>query len=285
MKNRPVPKIGLALSGGGARGLAHIGVLKVLERQGIAIDLLAGTSMGGMVAAAYAAGLTPEYMEQEALRMASPRRLLSLADPTLPRRGLFEGQKITEYLADRLGECTFKDLRCPLRLMAVDLEGNRAVILDKGRVTDAVRATIALPGLFKPVEREGELLVDGGLLDDIPAGVVREMGADIVIAVDVVAGNGTFSAMIHRLRDRRYIPNGLASTFEVMFRSLDVMMYEINRRRLAEAAPEVVIRPDIPPGVSVLVGFSRAGDTIVAGEKAAVQALPSIQELLKPSQM
>jgi NTE family protein len=148
-----------------------------------------------------------------------------------------------------------------------------------------VRATIALPGLFKPVEREGELLVDGGLLDNIPAGVVREMGADIVIAVDVVAGNGTFSAMIHRLRDRRYIPNGLASTFEVMFRSLDVMMYEINRRRLAEAAPEVVIRPDIPPGVSVLVGFSRAGDTIVAGEKAAVQALPSIQELLKPSQM
>jgi NTE family protein len=285
VKNRPVPKIGLALSGGGARGLAHIGVLKVLERQGIAIDLLAGTSMGGMVAAAYAAGLTPEYMEQEALRMASPRRLLSLADPTLPRRGLFEGQKITEYLADRLGECTFKDLRCPLRLMAVDLEGNRAVILDKGRVTDAVRATIALPGLFKPVEREGELLVDGGLLDNIPAGVVREMGADIVIAVDVVAGNGTFSAMIHRLRDRRYIPNGLASTFEVMFRSLDVMMYEINRRRLAEAAPEVVIRPDIPPGVSVLVGFSRAGDTIVAGEKAAVQALPSIQELLKPSQM
>jgi NTE family protein len=285
VKNRPVPKIGLALSGGGARGLAHIGVLKVLERQGIAIDLLAGTSMGGMVAAAYAAGLTPEYMEQEALRMASPRRLLSLADPTLPRRGLFEGQKITEYLADRLGECTFKDLRCPLRLMAVDLEGNRAVILDKGRVTDAVRATIALPGLFKPVEREGELLVDGGLLDNIPAGVVREMRADIVIAVDVVAGNGTFSAMIHRLRDRRYIPNGLASTFEVMFRSLDVMMYEINRRRLAEAAPEVVIRPDIPPGVSVLVGFSRAGDTIVAGEKAAVQALPSIQELLKPSQM
>jgi NTE family protein len=285
VKDGPAPKVGLALSGGGARGLAHIGVLKVLERQGIPIDLLAGTSMGGMVAAAYAAGLTPEYMEQEALRMASPRRLLSLADPTLPRRGLFEGQKITEYLVDRLGECTFEDLRCPLRLMAVDLEASKAVILDKGRVTDAVRATIALPGLFKPVERGGQLLVDGGLLDNIPAGVVRDMGADIVLAVDVVAGNSTFSAMIHRLRDRRYIPDGLASTFEVMLRSLDVMMHEINRRRLADAAPEAVIRPDIPPGVSVLVGFSRAGDIIAAGERAAVQALPSIQELLKSSRM
>lgn len=284
MEDRPIPRIGLALSGGGARGLAHIGVLKVLERHGIPIDLLAGTSMGGIVAAAYAAGLTPESLEREALKMTSPRRLLSLADPTLPRRGLFEGQKIIEYLSDRLGECTFDTLRCPLKLIAVDLESSKAVILDEGRVTDAVRATIALPGLFRPVEREGQLLVDGGLLDNIPADVVREMGADIVIAVDVVAGNGTFSAMIHRLRQRRYVLDGLVSTFEVMLRSLDVMMQEINRRRLEEAAPEVVIRPDIPPGVSVLVGFSQAGETIAAGERAAVEALPSIRELLKTSQ-
>lgn len=280
MNDGPVPRVGLALSGGGARGLAHIGVLKVFERQDVPIHLLAGTSMGGLVAAAYAAGMAPEDMEREALRMTSPRRLLSLADPTLPRRGLFEGRKIVEYLTDRLGECTFDSLRCPLSLLAVDLESGEEVSLDKGRLTEAVRATIALPGLFKPVERDNQLLVDGGLLNNLPAGVVRRRGADVVIAVDVVSGGRTFSGIVHRLREQPYIPGGLGSTFEVLLRSLDVMMTEINRRGLAEAAPEVVIRPDIPPGVSVLMGFSHAAETIAAGERAAVEALPDIQRSL-----
>jgi NTE family protein len=281
VQNPSLPKVGVALSGGGARGLAHIGVLKVLEGAGVPIDMLSGTSMGGVVAAAYASGLTPEFMEQEALRMASPRRLLSLADPTFPQRGLFEGQKIRAYLKDRLGECTFEDLRCPLTLVAVNLNDSQAVTLNEGRVTDALRATIALPGIFKPVERDDQLLVDGGLLDNLPADVVRQMGADIVIAVDVIAGDNTFSAMIQTLRERRYVPGGLASTFEVMLRSLDVMMKEINKHRLVEAAPEVVIRPDIPPGVSVLIGFSRAADAIAAGERATAAVLPEIEERLK----
>ena len=274
------PKIGLALSGGGARGLAHIGVLKVLEKEQVPIDLLAGTSMGGVVAAAYAAGIKPGLMEQEALRMAQPRRLLSLADPTLPRRGLFEGQRVIDYLTHRLGACSFENLRCPLSLMAVDLERSEAVILNEGELMDAVRATIALPGLFKPVEQNGQLLVDGGLLDNLPADVVRRMGADIVIAVDVVGENSTFSAMIKRLRERRYVPPGLASTFEVILRSLDVMMKEINQRRLLEAAPEVIIRPPIPPDVSVLLGFTRAAETIAAGRRAALEALPDIHSVL-----
>ncbi len=280
------PKIGLALSGGGARGLAHIGVLEVLERKGIPVDLLAGTSMGGVVAAAYAAGVTPEFMKQEALRMTNPRRLLSLADPTLPRRGLFEGQKVIDYLTGHLGECTFDSLRLPLSLIAVNLKSSEAVTLNEGRVTDAVRATIALPGLFKPVEREArgggdaQLLVDGGLLDNLPADVVRQMGADVVIAVDVIGGNSTFSAMVRALRERRYVPGGLASTFEVMLQSLDVMMKEINQRRLVEAAPEIIIRPNIPPDVSVLLGFTRADETIAIGEQATVEALPEIEKML-----
>jgi len=279
-RDRPLPRVGLALSGGGARGLAHIGVLKVLERAAVPIDMLSGTSMGGVVAAAYASGLSPEAMEQEAIRMASPRRLLSLADPTLPHRGLFEGQKIRDYLTDHLGECTFEDLRCPLTLVAVNLRDSQAVRLNEGRVTDAVRATIALPGIFRPVERDEQLLVDGGLLDNLPADVARQMGADMVIAVDVVSGGDTFSSMLETLRGRRYIPNGLVSTFEVMLRSLDVMMKEINERRLIEAEPEVIIRPNIPSGVSVLVGFSRAADAIAAGERAASEALGEIEEQL-----
>jgi NTE family protein len=281
VQHRSLPKIGVALSGGGARGLAHIGVLKALEGAGVPIDMLSGTSMGGVVAAAYASGLTPGSIEEEALRMASPRRLLSLADPTLPKRGVFEGQKITDYLREHLGECRFEDLRCPLTLVAVNLNDSQAVTLNEGRVIDAVRATIALPGIFKPVERDEQLLVDGGLLDNLPADVVRQMGADIVIAVDVVAGDHTFSTMIQALRERPYVPSGLASTFEVMTRSLDVMMNEINRRRLAEAAPEVIIRPDIPSGVSVLAGFTRAGEAIAAGEKATAEVLPEVEEQLR----
>ncbi len=273
--------VGLALSGGGARGLAHIGVLKVLEEHGVPIDLLAGTSMGGVVAAAYAAGLTPEYMEREALRMASRRRLLSLADPTFPHRGLFEGQKVVDYLSRHLADCTFDRLRCPLSLIAVDLEAGRAVTLNEGRVVEAVRATIALPGLFTPVERGEQLLVDGGLLDNLPADVVRQMGADVVIAVDVIGSNVTFSAMIRSLRDYRYVPQGLVSMFDVMLRSLDVMMKEINQRRLIEAAPEIIIRPAVPPDVSVLLGFSRAGETIATGKNAAKEALPGIREVLE----
>lgn len=275
------PKIGVALSGGGARGLAHIGVLKVLEQEGVSIDLLAGTSMGGMVAAAYAAGLTPQALEREALCMASTRRLLALADPKLPRRGLFEGQKVTDYLSQHLGNCTFGDLRCPLSLIAVDLESSQAVTLSEGSVVEAVRATIALPGLFKPVERPGQLLVDGGLLDNVPADVVRRMGADVVIAVDVVGSTTTFSALIKTLREHRYVPRGLASTFDVLLRSLDVMMKEINRRRILEASPEVIIRPAVPPEVSVLLGFTRAQETMALGEKATLEAMPDIRGVLE----
>ncbi|MGC9522477.1 MAG: patatin-like phospholipase family protein [Anaerolineae bacterium] len=273
-------KTGVALSGGGARGLAHIGVLKVLEQAGGPVDFLAGTSMGGLIAAAYAAGLSPEFMEHEALRMASLRRLLALADPTMLQGGLFEGQKVREYLSDHLGDCTFDQLRLPLTLVSVDLNSGETVYLNQGRVADAVRATIALPGLFTPVERGGQLLVDGGLLNNLPTDVVRQMGADVVIAVDMASDKEATHSLSELLRRRRYIPNGLVETMEVLYRSLAVMMAESNRRRLEEAHPELIIRPAIPPEVTALTGFTRAAEIITAGEQAAPEALPRLLALL-----
>jgi len=217
-------KVGLALSGGGARGLAHIGVLKVLEQEGVPIDYLAGASMGGLIAAGYAAGLIPDFLEQEALRMGNIRRLLALADRSLPRRGLFEGQKVRQYLAGHLGDRTFDDLRLPLALVAVDLNGGREVILRDGPVVDAVRATISLPGVFTPVERDGQLLVDGGLLNNLPADVVRQMGADVVIAVDVSTDSGAVSLVIQTLQHHRYLPNGVVDTVDVLYRSRDKLV-------------------------------------------------------------
>jgi NTE family protein len=276
----PPRKIGLALSGGGARGLAHIGVLKVLEQEGVPIDCLAGTSMGGVIAAGYAAGLSPAFMEQEALRMASPRRLLALADPSLPRRGLFEGQKVHEYFTRHLGDRTFDDLRVPLTLVAVDLNAGREVFLSQGQIADAVRATVALPGIFAPVERDGQLLVDGGLLDNLPADAARRIGADVVIAVDVTSGGQVVSHLAQALHRYRYVPNGLVDTVEVLWLSLGVMMAEISRRRLADAHPEVIIRPAISSDVTVLTGFPRAAEIIAIGEEAAQEALPRIRALL-----
>ena len=273
-------KIGLALSGGGMRGLAHIGVLKALEREQVTIDCLAGTSMGGLVAAGYAAGLSPEFLEQEALRMSSLRRILALADPSLPRRGILGGQKVRQYLIGHIGDRTFEDLELPLALVTVDLNSGHKVILRQGLVADAVRATGALPGLFTPVEWGDQLLVDGGLLDNLPADVARSLGADVVIAVDVSSDEQAASYLTQTLHRSRYVPNTLVDTLEVLYRSMGIVMTEINRQRLAEAQPEIIIRPAIPRGVTTLTGLSHTAETIAAGEEAAIEALPRIRELL-----
>lgn len=273
-------KIGLALSGGGARGLAHIGVLAMLEQEEIVVDCLAGTSMGGVIAAAYAAGMGPDLLEREALRMASARRRLALVDLSRPRRGLFEGEKVHKYLADLLGDRTFDDLQLPLTLVAVDLNTGREVHLNQGRVADAVRATIAIPGLFAPVERDGQLLVDGGLLNNLPTDVARGMGADVVIAVATFSDGQAEPDLMQDLRRRRYIPDGLVDTADVLWRSIGMMAKEISRFRLAETQPQYIIKPVSPPGVTVLTGFSRAAEIIAAGNEATIEALPRIQSLL-----
>lgn len=274
------PRVGLALSGGGARGLAHIGVLKVLEREGIPVDLLAGTSMGGVIAAVYAAGMDAETIETESLRVCNVRGLLSLVDPALPRSGFFQGQKIQEFLANHLGQSTFEDLRVPLVLIAVDLNSCQEVRLREGQVVDAVRATVSVPGVFQPVQQDGQLLVDGGLLNNLPADAVRDMGADVVIAVDVAATGHNISHLVRSPHGRRYLPNGLAETVEVLWRSAALMAAEINRRRLEESPPDVLIEPAIPPEVTLLTGFPHAAEAIASGERAAQEALPQIRKAL-----
>jgi len=240
-------KVGLALSGGGARGMAHIGVLKVLEREHIPVDLVAGTSMGGVIAALYAAGMPARQIEEEAQRMSNPRQLIALVDRTLPRRGLLQGQRIMDYLAHWLKGLTFDQLRVPLGLVAVDLNGQQKVVFQEGPVLDAVRATIALPGLFAPLERDGQLLVDGGLMDNLPVDVVRQMGADVVIAVDIATDQQAVTCFIEELRHRRFIPDGLVDLVDVLWRSLGLLTDEINRRVQEEAPPDLLIRGGAPP--------------------------------------
>jgi len=283
LRKRPPRKVGLALSGGGARGLAHIGVIKVLERENVPIDLLAGTSMGGIIAALYATGLSAHEMEEAARRISSPRQLLTLVDRTLPRRGLLQGRKVMEYLAQWLGELTFDQLKIPLALVAADLNGCQKVVLQEGSVLDAVRATIALPGLLAPLEREDQLLVDGGLMDNLPVDIARQMGADVVIAVDIATDQTAVILFAEELHRHPLVPNGLVDTLEVLWRSVDYLTREVNRRVLEEYPPDLLISPKIPAGVTAITGFTRAAETIAAGEKAAIDALPKIRALLGSS--
>ena len=278
LKRRP-RKVGLALSGGGARGLAHIGVLKVLEQERIRVDVVAGTSMGGVIAALYAAGISAREMEKEARRISSPRQLIALIDRTLPRRGLLQGHKIMEYMAHWLEGLTFDQLPIPLGLVAVDLNGGQTVVFREGLVLDAVRATIAVPGLFAPLEREGQLLVDGGLMDNLPVDVARQMGADVVIAVDISTDQQAVAGLMQELRGRRSILDGLLDMMDVLWRSVALLTNEVNRRVLEENPPNLLIRPTLPPGITVFTGFTRAAEAIAAGEQAATEMLPQIRGL------
>ena len=175
------PTVGLVLSGGGARGLAHIGVLRILEREGIPVDYLAGTSMGGVIAAGYAAGMSSYDLERESLAITQKRHLLRLADPGLPDGGLIRGERVLTFFKQEFGEKTFSELNLPLAVVAVDLVSCQEVVLREGPVALALRATSSLPGVFKPVEMNGYRLVDGGVLNNLPVDVVSQMGAEVII--------------------------------------------------------------------------------------------------------
>jgi len=254
-------------------------VLKVLEREGIPVDFLAGTSMGGVIAAGYAAGLSPEFMEQEALRMGRLRNLITLMDRSLPRLGLFEGQKVQEYLAGHLGDITFDELKIPLALLAVDLETGEEVVLRSGRVVDAVRATISLPGVFAPFRLDGRLLVDGGVLNHLPADVVREMGADVVIAIDVGAKLEDMPRLL-RAEEKRLPLTQIPLIIETLRRTVGIMEGWISAQKLAQARPEVLIRPKLSDDFSLFAGFNQAAECIAAGEEAAAAAMPDIRAAL-----
>ncbi|MBC7231756.1 MAG: patatin-like phospholipase family protein [Chloroflexi bacterium] len=274
------PKVGVALSGGGSRGLAHIGVLKVIEREGIPVHFLAGTSMGGVIAAGYAAGLGTAYLEAEALRMGKLRNLARLIDRSFSNQGLLRGQRIREYFEHQLGGATFADLRIPLALIAVDLIKGEEVILKEGSIADALRATISLPGVFVPFHMNEWLLVDGGVLNNLPADVVRRMGADVVIAVDVSVRLQDYSQLLRKGK-HRLLPIAVETLTETLQRTVGIMERQLVAQKLAQARPEVLIEPMLDNDINLLSGFAKVADCIAAGENAAVAALPAIRQVLR----
>ncbi len=211
--------------------------------------------------------------------MGQLRNLITLMDRSLPRLGLFEGQKVQEYLAEHLGNITFDELKIPLALVAVDLETGEEVVLRSGRVVDAVRATISLPGVFAPVHLDGQLLVDGGVLNNLPADVVREMGADVVIAVDVsIVLEGLPSLL--EAQEQRLPLTQISLVIETLRRTVGIMEGRITAQKLAEARPEVLIKPALSEDIGLLAGFNRVAECIATGEGAAAAAVLTIRAAL-----
>lgn len=249
-------RVGLALGGGGMRGMAHVGVLHVLEREGIPIDCVAGTSVGSLVGAGYATGLGP----QELLELARSVRWRDIARLAWPRRGIVSFEKMERWLVDHLGDLTFADLRVPYAAVTADLAAGELVALQEGRLAPAVRASCSVPGVVIPVEIEGRFLSDGGVLNNLPISVVRELGADVVIAVGLGVPPGT-------------LPK---NTLQMAVAAVDyLIMGAADDPTTAEVYLPVPVW-----GLSSLVRTSHRDQFISLGQQVAEEALPAIRAAL-----
>jgi len=263
-KAAPKKKVGLALGGGGAKGLAHIGVIKELERAGVEISFIAGTSMGALVGAWYAATKDIRALEELFLSVSSDdvvpvHKLVRKQDGNI-----FKDPSIPAFYESRIGAISFDECKIPFKATATDAKNGDLVILDKGNVMDAVRASTALPIVFKPVMIDGKMLMDGGFVNPVPADIVKGMGADFVIAVDVSSKWTDFSEQ--HLMDMLHV-YGLVS------HALSVIEYQIAKRVLAESA-DVVMNP---PVLSYhWMEFGNARDIIRCGAREAHSHLAEI---------
>ncbi len=298
-------KVGLALGGGAARGLSHIGVLEVLDEAGIKPVAIAGTSMGALVGAAYAAGRL-DALRSWAIAADRPT-VMSLLDISLTKGGVIDGQRIHDLLLELGIDQPIESFPVAYAAVATDLADGREIWLEKGPVAMAVRASISMPGILTPVLLENRWLVDGGLVNQVPVSTCRALGADFVIAVSVGEG------LLRRRRDRlRVVDNdGEAARmpqllgqmpavlrepaqrilpllvregpeapgyFDVLVNSLTIMQQKITRSRLAGEPPHVLIAPQVT--AINLMEFDRAAEAIAAGRAAAEKDLGTIATML-----
>ncbi|MBF6631285.1 MAG: patatin-like phospholipase family protein [Comamonas sp.] len=310
---RRVPKIGVALGSGSARGWAHMGVLKALDEAGIKPHVVCGSSIGALVAAAYAAGELDRFADW--VQTLNMRKVFGFMDFNLSG-GMLKGEKLIDFWRRNFADFDIENAPIPFGAVATDLHSGAEVWLRQGSIADAVRASIALPGLFTPVVHQGRLLVDGGLVNPVPSTLARAMGADIVIAVDLNADliqrhmrplaveqvapmpggaaelvEAQNAAWISRIQQglRSWMPGGaeqpsepeaaemlrVPSLLDVVMTSVNIMQMRITRSRMAGDPPELVIAPRLAH--LGLLDFHRAKEAMQEGYTAAQAALPALQ--------
>ena len=310
MTSSPHPlKIGLALGSGGARGWAHIGVLRRLNELGIKPHCIAGTSIGSIVAAIYASE-SLEVAEKLALHLDWKRVAQLFLEVNFPRSGLLTGKNFMRMLRTLIPVRAISSLRIPYAAVATDLETQQEVVFRSGNLFEAIRASIGIPGIFTPTRLNGHHLVDGGLVNPLPVSVCRAMGADFVIAIDInlrspakkrktpqqtpasasppsithlIEAFGKLmplsalsaSKMSHRWISPRKNEADTLSIFDVLTRSFRLVENEITRRELALHPPDMLIQPEV--GDIMTLEFHRGPEAIEAGIRAVDEVLPSVE--------
>lgn len=268
-------KVGLALGTGAARGLAHIGVLEVLEKEGIPIDIIAGTSIGALIGVLYAQGKNSTLIKKLALETGLGR-ILTLLDLTLPRTGFIGGKRIKVWLRSVIGQdVQFSDLKIPFACVATDIMTGGEVVMNHGSVLEAVRASISIPGIFTPVNHEGRYLVDGGLVNPVPISVLKNMGAEFIIAVNVIPDisidNRSYWTGKKGSKEFREL-----NIFDVLMQSIYIGIHALAKTATNDA--DVVIEPQvayISPG-----DFPRARECILQGELATQDVILKLKRQL-----
>ena len=221
---RKKKKTGLALGGGAVLGAVHVGVLKALEEKEVTIDCISGTSIGAFVAALYAFRVSTDVIE----KISKDLRWLDITEVSLSKFGLLSNEKFGELLVEHIGEKNIEDADIPLRIIATDISSGERVILDKGNLADAVRASACIPGVFRPIEIDGRMLVDGGIVENVPVTPLLEMGADKIIAVQL---------LVHQAAQK---PEHI---IEVLLNTFEFMISNISKPYLKDV--DLLIKPDL----------------------------------------
>ncbi len=254
-------KIGLALGGGAARGFAHIGVIKVLEARGLKVDVVVGTSAGSVVGALYASGLDALSLQRVAMGLHEER----VVDWVLPDRGVLKGEALQDFINSSLRNLPMERLPRRFGAVATDLANGRRVLFSQGNAGQAVRASSAVPGVFQPVKINGREYVDGGLTEPVPVLAARDLGADVVIAVDI--GQKPHWSKVD-------------GTVQILLQSITIMGDALSKAQRSQA--DVVIEPHT--AAIAATDFSDRSLAILEGEKAATQVWPQIEAMLRDKQ-
>ncbi|MCD6130211.1 MAG: patatin-like phospholipase family protein [Deltaproteobacteria bacterium] len=276
-------RIGLTLGNGSARGLAHIGVLKALEEKNIKIDFIAGSSIGALIGAAYASGMSVERMEELALEIDLKKiAQLFISKPAFT--GLINGKSIKNYILSHIGNPDFSQLKIPFVAAATDIDTGETVVLNKGSVVDAVRASISIPGIFAPVKMNNRLLIDGGVTLPLPIRLVKEMGGEKIIAVNVIPQPGKRKTSLNNSSSNNDFlgikmvlkkgTNKLVSSWNligILMQSILILENTLIRTEIASQRPDVLIEPDVSS--IKIFDFYRGKEVVDSGYKAAIKIL------------
>jgi NTE family protein len=259
---QPRPKVALVLGGGAARGFAHVGVIRALEQEKIPIDMVVGTSVGSLIGAIYSYDMNSFELEWTAFTIERDSIFDYGLLTAFTGMGAAKGEKLEEFVKSKIPVANIENLKLPFAAVATDLNRGVRVVLDKGPVARAVRASSAIPGVFNPVEHQGKLLIDGGVVDNIPVSVAREKGADIVIAVDIGENVTNFN---------------LSNLLDVMLQAVTIMAAENAKYKKKDA--DVLIAPVV--GNVGMLDFSQKKRCMQAGIEAAQKMMPEIKRKIE----